>query len=78
MGSCAWLDANSFEYAITRLRLDIGGRSLSLPLAGPLVLRNRLTFFLTTPAFACARSRLGGTMLLRTNPPGAAAYFDAW
>jgi hypothetical protein len=77
LGSCSWLDATTFEYKINTVRLDFGGRSFSFGL-GPFKLENELSFFLTTPEVACARSKLGGTMLLAAEPAKGKAYFNAW
>lgn len=77
LGTCSWLDDTTFEYSINTLRLDLGGRSISLGL-GPFKLENQLAFFMTTPEFACARSKLGGTMLLAAEPSAGKAYADSW
>jgi hypothetical protein len=77
LGTCGWLDDTTFEYSISTVRLDLGGRSLSFGL-GPFKLENQLSFFLATPELACARSKLGGTMLLAAEPAQGKAYFDSW
>ena len=77
LGSCKWLDSTTFEYSISTLRLDLGGRSVSVGL-GPFKLENQLSFFLATPELACARSKLGGTMLLAAEPAQGKAYFNSW
>lgn len=77
LGTCGWLDDSTFEYKITTIRLDLGGRSFSFGM-GPFKLENQLSFFLTTPEVACARSRLGGTMLLAPEPPQGRAYTTSW
>lgn len=77
LGSCSWIDDNTFAYSINTVRLDIGGRSISVGM-GPFKLENELSFFLTTPEVACARSKLGGTMLLAAEPSQGKAYFDSW
>jgi hypothetical protein len=49
------------------------GFTIKLP--PPLRLKNALFFFAAAPGrWACARSRLGGTMLLRADPPAARRY----
>lgn len=78
LGTCAWSSASALDYCVDALRLDLGGRSLTLPLPGPLRLRNTLTFFHAAPGLACARSRLGGTMLLAAEPEAGRRYLDAW
>lgn len=77
LGSCSWLDTTTFEYKIHTVRLDLAGRSFSFGL-GPFKLENELSFFLTTPEVACARSKLGGTMLLAAEPAKGKTYFNAW
>lgn len=78
LGTCSWLDDVTFGYSINTVRLDLGGRSFSFNLGGPLKLENELQFFLVTPGVACARSKLGGTMLLAPGPPQGKAYFNSW
>lgn len=77
LGSCAWLDDTSFQYSINSIRLDVGGLSFTFGM-GPFKLENELSFFLTTPELACARSKLGGTMLLAVEPLKGKAYSGAW
>lgn len=77
LGTCGWLNDTTFEYKINTVRLDLGGRSFSFGM-GPFKLENELNFFLTTPEVACARSKLGGTMLLAAEPSKGKAYFDSW
>jgi hypothetical protein len=76
LGSCRWLREDAFSYSINRIKIDFGGRSLTLPM--PVKLENELDFFLVTDELACARSKLGGTMLLEANPSKGKKYFDAW
>jgi hypothetical protein len=77
LGTCEWLDDTTFGYKINMVRLDLGGRSFSFGM-GPFKLENELSFFLTMPEVACARSKLGGTMLLAAEPSKGKAYFEAW
>lgn len=76
LGSCRWLRHNAFSYSINKIRIDFGGRSLTLPM--PVKLENELDFFMVTDELACARSKLGGTMLLEANPNKGKKYFDSW
>jgi len=76
LGTCSWLSDTDFEYCINQIRIDVAGQSLTLPM--PVKLQNLLTFFLVTPELACARSQLGGTMLLQANPEKGKRYFSAW
>eukprot|EP00877_Chromochloris_zofingiensis_P003255 jgi/Chrzof1/12930/Cz07g12210.t1 len=69
LGTCTWLSDTKLTYSINKLQVDVAGRSFTLPFK----LDNDLTFFLATEEFACARSKLGGTMLLAANPDGASA-----
>lgn len=41
-------------------------------------LRSVLSFLLVASSLACARSQLGGTMLLAANPEAGFKYFEAW
>jgi hypothetical protein len=77
--------AHVLEYEVQKVRVEWtggggGGASsalppgVTIPLPGPLRLRNALAFFAATPKWALARSRLGGTMLLRADPPAARKY----
>jgi hypothetical protein len=76
LGTAAWApDGHSFEYRITTLRLDVGARTL---LSIPFRLSNELSFFLAAPDVACARSKLGGTMLLKAGPEGGKRWLSAW
>lgn len=77
IGSCAWVDNCTFQYSINSIRLDVGGRSFTFGM-GPFKLENELSFFLTTPELACARSKLGGTMLLAAEPAKGKAYSEGW
>lgn len=77
LGSCGWLNDTTFEYKINTIRLDVGGRSVSFGM-GPFKLENQLSFFLTTPEVACARSKLGGTMLLAPEPAQGGKYTTSW
>jgi hypothetical protein len=45
---------------------------------GPFKPENQLSFFLTTPEVACARSKLGGTMLLAPEPAQGGKYTTSW
>eukprot|EP00879_Flechtneria_rotunda_P004756 GHRR01005025.1.p1 GENE.GHRR01005025.1~~GHRR01005025.1.p1 ORF type:complete len:306 (+),score=95.72 GHRR01005025.1:226-1143(+) len=76
LGTCQWLTDTDFEYKIKKIRVDFGGRSLTIPI--PVKFENVLTFFLVTPELACARSKLGGTMLLEANPSKGKKYFTTW
>lgn len=76
LGSCRWLREGAFAYSINKIRIDFGGRSLTIPM--PVKLENELDFFLVTDELACARSKLGGTMLLEANPSRGRKYFDTW
>jgi hypothetical protein len=77
LGSCSWLSPSQFKYSIDTVRLDLGGNTFKFGL-GPLKLENVLTFFLVGKSLACARSQLGGTMLLAANPDAGGKYFEAW
>ena len=75
-------------YSINTLVVELGGRKLRLPFT----LNNSLTVFFSQPAargweggcnggpghtqVACARSALGGTLLMVAEPEGAARYYD--
>ncbi|KAF8067345.1 hypothetical protein HT031_002393 [Scenedesmus sp. PABB004] len=71
LGTAEWRSATELRYAVTSLRVDArrSGRAL---VTLPFRLRNSLNFFAATPRLACARSALGGTMLMAPAPPGAA------
>ncbi|WIA13043.1 hypothetical protein OEZ85_006651 [Tetradesmus obliquus] len=77
LGSCCWLSPSQFSYCINSVRLDLGGSSFKFGL-GPMKLQNVLSFFLVGRSLACARSQLGGTMLLAANPEAGGKYFEAW
>eukprot|EP00775_Hariotina_reticulata_P011285 gene11285-11435_t len=76
LGTCSWLSDTEFEYNIDEIRIDFAGKSITFPM--PVKLENVLTFFLVTPELACARSKLGGTMLLQANPDQGKRYFSSW
>lgn len=76
LGTCKWLRDDAFSYAIKKIRIDFAGRSFSFPMF--FELENELEFFLVTDDLACARSKLGGTMLLEANPSQGKKYLNTW
>lgn len=84
LGERRWTGQGSvLEYEVRAVRLEwVGGNDssskpppgITIPLPPPLRLKNALSFFAVTPRWACARSRLGGTMLLRADPPAGRKY----
>ncbi|KAI8474269.1 MAG: hypothetical protein J3K34DRAFT_137172 [Monoraphidium minutum] len=74
LGPCLWVDGSTFEYWVESCRVEIPAWKVKFTI--PFRLHNALTFFYVDPAagLACARSRLGGTMLLAAEPPGGAKY----
>jgi hypothetical protein len=84
-GGAAADGGSVLEYEVRAVRLEWVGSNgssstakppagVTIPLPPPLRLKNALSFFAVTPRWACARSRLGGTMLLRADPPAGRKY----
>lgn len=61
---------------LTRLTRTLANVNMCSNSQIPFRLHNALTFFYTDPdaRLACARSRLGGTMLMAAEPAGAEKY----
>eukprot|EP00878_Enallax_costatus_P030786 GHUV01033576.1.p1 GENE.GHUV01033576.1~~GHUV01033576.1.p1 ORF type:complete len:122 (+),score=33.36 GHUV01033576.1:294-659(+) len=76
LGTCKWLRDDAFSYSINKIRIDFDGRSFTIPMF--FKLDNELDLFLVTDDLACARSKLGGTMLLEANPSKGKKHFDTW
>jgi hypothetical protein len=73
LGTCSWSSPNDLEYAISKVLIEVGSWKGTLPFK----LANRLCFFYAEDGVACARSKLGGTMLMVADPAGSAKYLQA-
>lgn len=76
----SWQSPGRLHYTIDSLRVDLGGKRLfTLPLPTFLHIDNDLTFFaMREGEWACARSRLGGTMLLVPEPEAGRKLVGSW
>lgn len=74
VGPCVWADDETVEYWVESCRVEVP--SWGWKFTVPFRLHNALTFFYLDAegGLACARSRLGGTMLLAADPAGTDKY----
>ena len=72
LGECSWLSDTEFSYSIKQIKVDVGSWSGTFGM--PAKLDNVLSFFYVEGDLACARSKLGGTMLLVADPAGSKKY----
>jgi hypothetical protein len=72
LGECSWLNDTEFSYSIKQIKIDVGTWSGTFGM--PAKLDNVLSFFYVDGELACARSKLGGTMLLVADPEGSKKY----
>jgi hypothetical protein len=72
LGTCSWSSPHELDYAISKVLVEVGSWKGNLPFK----LANRLSFFYADDGVACARSKLGGTMLMVADPAGSAKYLQ--